>query len=362
MQHRVINFNAGPAAMPLSVLERAQRELLDYEGTGMSIMEHSHRGKAYEAVHFDAMARLRSLLGIGDKHKVLLLHGGAHHAFATVPMNLLRPGRSADYVVTGNWGRVAFEEAKTVGAAREAGVDLGGRYTRIPQPSEHTFDPAAAYVHITSNNTIEGTQYEQWPDTGAVPLVADMSSDILWRRFDVARFGLVYACAQKNLGPSGLTLVIVRDDVLDACRDDIPKIFRFGVHAKNDSLYNTPPTFAIYVVRETLRWIESLGGLDAVERRNREKGSIVYGALDAHAGFYRGPVDIAARSLMNIVFRLPDEALEGRFVADAEKAGMVGLKGHRSVGGIRASMYNAVSPDDAKALADFMREFARKHG
>ncbi len=362
MQNRVINFNAGPAAMPLPVLERARSELLDFEGTGMSIMEHSHRGKTYEAVHFDAIARLRSLLGVGDKHKVLLLHGGAHHAFATVPMNLLRPGRSADYVVTGNWGKVALDEARNVGEAREAGPALNGLYTRIPQQSEHAFDPSAAYAHITSNNTIEGTQYELWPDAGSAPLVADMSSDILWRRFDVSRFGLVYACAQKNLGPSGVTLVIVRDDVLDMCREDIPKIFRFGVHAKNDSLYNTPPTFAIYLVRETLRWIESLGGLDAMERRNREKGAIVYGALDADAGFYRGPVDVIARSLMNVVFRLPDEALEARFVAEAEKAGMFGLKGHRSVGGIRASMYNAVSPDDARALAGFMREFARKHG
>ncbi len=362
MSHRVINFNAGPAAMPLPVLEQAREELLDFADTGMSIMEHSHRGKAYEAVHFDAIARMKALLGLTDRHRVLLLHGGAHHAFATIPMNLLRATQSADYVVTGNWGRVAFDEAKNVGAAREAGPDLGGRFTRIPQQHEHSFDPAAAYAHITSNNTIEGTQYELWPDTGAVPLVADMSSDILWRRFDAERFGLVYACAQKNLGPSGLTLVIIRDDVLASCREDIPKIFRFGVHAANDSLYNTPPTFAIYVLRETLRWIESAGGLDAIERRNREKGSLVYGALDAHAGFYRGPVDIIARSLMNVVFRLPDEKLEARFVSDAEKAGMVGLKGHRSVGGIRASLYNAVSVEDAAALAGFMREFARKNG
>ncbi len=362
MQHRVINFNAGPAALPLPVLERARDELLDYAGTGMSIMEHSHRGKTYEAVHFEAIALVRELLGFTDSHAVLLLHGGAHHAFATVPMNLLGPGCSADYVVTGHWGRAAFEEARNVGAAREAGPDLGGRYTRIPQPDEHAFDPAAAYVHITSNNTIEGTQYERWPDTGAAPLVADMSSDFLWRRFDVSRFGLVYACAQKNLGPSGMTMVLVRRDVLAACRDDIPKIFRFGVHAAADSLYNTPPTFAIYLVRETLRWVRSLGGLAAVEARNRAKGATLYGAVDAHAGFYRCPVDVSARSLMNAVFRLADEKLEARFVAEAEKAGMVGLKGHRSVGGIRVSMYNAVSPDDVKTLADFMREFARKNG
>lgn len=362
MQHRVINFNAGPAALPLPVLERARDELLDYAGTGMSIMEHSHRGKAYEAVHFDVMARMRALLGFGESHKVLLLHGGAHHAFATIPMNLLRPGRSADYVVTGNWGKVAFEEARTVGAARAAGPDLGGVYTRIPRPDEHHFDAGAAYAHITSNNTIEGTQYTAWPDTGSVPLVADMSSDFLSRRFDLARFGLVYACAQKNLGPSGMTMVLVRDDVLAACRDDIPKIFRFGVHATHDSLYNTPPTFAIYLVRETLRWLESLGGLDAVEARNRAKGATLYGAVDADAGFYNCPVERGARSHMNAVFRLRDGALEDRFVAEAEKAGMVGLKGHRSVGGVRVSMYNAVSPDDVATLAAFMREFARTNG
>ena len=362
MQHRVINFNAGPAALPLPVLERARDELLDYAGTGMSIMEHSHRGKAYEAVHFDPIARVRALLGFGESHKVLLLHGGAHHAFATIPMNLLGPGASADYVVTGHWGKVALEEARTVGAARAAGPDFGGVYPRLPRPDEHRFDVGAAYAHITSNNTIEGTQYTAWPDTAGVPLVADMSSDFLWRRFDVARFGLVYACAQKNLGPSGMTMMLVRDDVLAACRGDIPKIFRFGVHAAHDSLYNTPPTFAIYLVRETLRWIASLGGLDAVEARNRAKAAAVYGALDSAAGFYRCPVEAGARSTMNVVFRLPDVELEGRFVAEAERAGMVGLKGHRSVGGVRASMYNAVSPEDAAALAAFIREFARTSG
>lgn len=362
MANRVINFNAGPSALPLPVLERAREELLDYAGTGMSIMEHSHRGRAYEAVHDEAIALVRELLGFGDSHEVLLQHGGAHHAFATVPMNLLAADRSADYVVTGHWGERAFDEAKTVGRARAAGPDLDGRYTRIPSQGEHRFDADAAYVHLTSNNTIEGTQYDAWPDTGAVPLVADMSSDFLWRRFDVQRFGLVYACAQKNVGPSGLTVVLVRRDVLARCRTDIPKVFRYGVHAENRSLYNTPPTFAIYLARETLRWIKGLGGLDAIEARNRTKSSTLYGAIDAAGGFYRCPVAPAARSHMNVVFRLPDEALEGRFVSACEKAGMVGVKGHRSVGGIRVSIYNAVSPEDVSTLADFMREFARTHG
>lgn len=362
MTHRAINFNAGPAGLPVAVLERARDELLDYLGTGMSIMEHSHRGKVYEAVHREAMSLLRELLGVPDDYAVLLQHGGAHHAFATVPMNLLRAGRSADYVVTGHWGERALDEARTVGEARAAGPDLGGLYTRIPRQEEHALDPGAAYAHITSNNTIEGTQYERFPDAGSVPLVADMSSDFLWRPFDVSRFGLVYACAQKNIGPSGLTVIVARKDLLAGARTDIPKIFRFAVHAESDSLYNTPNTFAIYMMRNVLQWIRSLGGLAAIERRNREKGSLVYGALDAHAGFYRAPVDVSARSLMNVVFRLPTPELEERFVADAAKQGMVGVKGHRAVGGIRVSMYNAVSPDDARALAEFAREFARKHG
>ena len=363
MNHnRVINFNAGPSALPLAVLEQARDELVNYRGTGMSIMEHSHRGKDYEACHNEAIALLRELLGVPERWKVLFLQGGASQAFATVPMNLLQPGRSADYVVTGGWGEKAYDEARTVGEARLAGPDLGKRYTRIPAQAEHSFDPGACYVHITSNNTLEGTQYKDFPETGEVPLVADMSSDFLSRRFDVTRFGLIYAGAQKNLGPSGVTLFLVRDDLLAAGRKDIPKYFRYRVHAENNSLYNTPPTFGIYMVRNVLAWLKSTGGLDAIEQRNREKGEVVYGAIDAQRDFYRCPVEPSARSLMNVVFRLPDESLEERFVAEARKAGMVGLKGHRSTGGIRVSMYNATSPADVRVLADFMADFVKRQG
>lgn len=362
MTRRVLNFNAGPAAIPLPVLERARDEMLDYAGTGMSIMEHSHRGAAYEAVHHEALSLLRALLAMPDTHTAVLLQGGAHHAFALVPLNLLGAGRSADYVVTGHWGERAFAEAKTVGTARAAGPDLKGVYTRIPRAEEHSFDASAAYVHITTNNTIEGTQYDAVPETGGVPLVADMCSDFLWRRFDVSRYGLVYAGAQKNLGPSGVTVYLVRRDLLAEARTDIPKVFRLAVHADNDSLYNTPPTFAIYMMRNVLRWVKELGGLDAIEARNREKAAALYAAVDRASGFYRCPVEVSARSHMNAVFRLPDAALEGRFVQEAEAAGMVGLKGHRSVGGVRVSMYNAVSPEDVRVLASFMDEFARRNG
>jgi len=362
MTHRVINFNAGPAALPLSVLEQARDELLDFEGTGMSIMEHSHRGKAYEGVHFEAMALLRELLAIPESHAVIFLQGGAHHAFALVPLNLLAAGRFALYVVTGNWSERAIEEARTVGDARAAGPDLAKKYTRVPRPDELAVDPAAAYLHVTTNNTVEGTQYHALPDAGAVPLVADMCSDFLSRPVDFSRVALAYAGAQKNLGPSGVTVYVVRRDLLDAGRKDIPKFFRLGVHAANDSLYNTPPTFAVYLMRNVLRWVKAEGGAEGMAARNREKAEILYAAVDRAAGVYRCPVEPASRSQMNAGFRLRDEALEDRFVKEAAAAGMVGVKGHRSVGGIRVSMYNAVSAGDVRALAAFMDDFARRHG
>ena len=362
MTQRVINFNAGPAALPLTVLEQARDELLDFEGTGMSIMEHSHRGKAYEAVHFEAMALLRELLAIPDSHAVVLLQGGAHHAFALVPLNLLRAGARADYVVTGNWSERALEEARTVGDARAAGPDLAKRYTRVPRADELALDPAAAYAHITTNNTVEGTQYPTVPDTGAVPLVADMCSDFLSRPVDFSRVALAYAGAQKNLGPSGVTAYVVRKDLMAAARTDIPKVFRLGVHAANDSLYNTPPTFAIYLMRNVLRWVKAEGGAEGMARRNGVKADALYAAVDGAADFYRCPVEPASRSQMNGVFRLRDEALEDLFVKEAAAQGMVGIKGHRSVGGVRVSMYNAVSPEDVRALTAFMGDFARRHG
>ena len=357
---RVFNFNAGPAALPLPALERAQRELLELGSSGMSVLEHSHRGKEYEAVHDEAMALVRRLLSVPDDYHVMLLQGGASQQFAMVPMNLLPPGKSADYVLTGGWSEKALEEAKLVGTARVAATTaVDGRYTRIPTQAELDLDPGAAYVHITSNNTLFGTQWFDFPNTGDVPLVADMSSDFMWRKFDVSKFGLVYAGAQKNIGPSGIVVVLARKSLVDGGRKDIPKIFRYKTHADNKSLYNTPPTFSVYLVRNVLAWLEEQGGLDAVEKQNREKGRVLYGALDELSSFYKCPVDVGSRSLMNVVFRLPTEALEEKLIAEAKKAGMVGLKGHRAVGGIRVSTYNAVSLQAVTALAQLLRDFAR---
>ena len=361
---RAINFNAGPAGLPLPALERARDEFIDFKGSGMSILEHSHRGKEYEAVHDEAIALLTRLLGIPDTHQVLFLQGGASLQFAMVPMNFLPKDGSADYVLTGTWSEKALDEAKLLGAPRVAATTLGPdkRYTRIPKQSELQLDPKAAYVHITSNNTIFGTQWHAWPDVGSVPMVADMSSDFLWRPTDVSRFGLIYAGAQKNLGPSGVTVVIIRKDFMARGRKDIPKILRYTTFAENNSLYNTPPTFGIYLMRNVLGWIEEQGGLPAMERRNTEKAELLYGALDRMSGFYRAPVEKAARSTMNIVFRLPTEELDDRFVAEAKKQRMVGLKGHRSAGGIRVSAYNAVSPNDIRTLVSFMESFAKANG
>jgi phosphoserine aminotransferase len=367
MTHRVSNFNAGPAGLPAPALQRAADELLDYAGTGMSIMEHSHRGKAYEAVHNEAISLLKELLGLGDDRVVLLMQGGATQQFALVPMNLLGPGKSADYIVTGHWSERALEEAKlqtalTGGSVRVAASTKDGKvYRRIPAQSELQLDPGAAYVHMTTNNTIFGTQWFAEPDVGKVPLVADMSSDFLWRKHDVSKYALMYAGAQKNVGPSGVVVLVMRRDLLADARRDLPTIFRYGVFAEQNSLYNTPPTFGIYLMRNVLAWIKSVGGLAQIEDWNREKAALLYGAIDAEPDYYTCPVEVAARSVMNIVFRLPSEALEEKFVKDAEKAGMVGLKGHRSVGGIRVSAYNAVSVADIKKLVGFMKEFSAKH-
>ncbi len=361
---RAINFNAGPAGLPLPALERARDEFIEFQGSGMSILEHSHRGKEYESVHDEAIALLVRLLEIPETHQVLFLQGGASLQFAMVPMNFLPEDGSADYVLTGTWSEKALDEAKLVGNPRVAATTIGPdkRYTRIPRQAELQLDPKAAFVHITSNNTIFGTQWHAWPQVGSVPLVADMSSDFLWRPTDVSRFGLIYAGAQKNLGPSGVTVVVIRKDLMAKGRKGIPKILRYTTFAENNSLYNTPPTFAIYLMRNVLAWIEAQGGLVAMERRNNEKAEILYGALDRMSGFYRAPVEEAARSTMNIVFRLPTEELDDRFVAEAKKQRMVGLKGHRSAGGIRVSAYNAVSPENIRTLVSFMESFAKANG
>jgi phosphoserine aminotransferase len=372
---RIMNFNAGPAALPLSALERARAELTDFAGSGMSVMEHSHRGKEYEKVHDEAIALLRELLAVPDTHEVLFLQGGASQLFAQLPMNLLEPGGVADYVVTGAWGEKAVSEAKTsakllggeVKIACSTGTGDGKEkaYVRTPLPSEVNPTPKAAYLHFTSNETIHGVEYEvdparPFPPSGGSPLVADMSSDFLWRKFDVSRFGLVYAGAQKNIGPSGVVVVLASKELVARGRKDIPKIFQLRTAAENKSLYNTPPTFGIYMVRNVLAWLKETGGLDAMEARNRTKAGRLYGVIDANAAFYRCPVERQSRSVMNVVFRLPSEQQEEAFVAEAKKRGMVGLKGHRSVGGIRVSTYNAVEPAWVDALCELMQEFAKR--
>jgi phosphoserine aminotransferase len=361
---RVINFNAGPAGLPVPALERARDELLDFQGSGMSIMEHSHRGKEYEAVHNEAISLLTELLGIPATHQVLFMQGGASQQFAQVPMNFLTAGASADYLMTGVWSEKAWDEAQYYGKPRIAATTMNAdkRYTRVPKQAELQLDPKAAYVHMTSNNTIYGTQWHTFPEVGGVPLVADMSSDLLWKPIDVSRFAMIYAGAQKNVGPSGIVIVVIAKDFMAKARKDIPKVFRYSTYAENNSLYNTPPTFAIYLCRNVLAWIKDVGGLKQIEKWNREKGELLYAAMDRNADFYRGPVEKDSRSYMNVVFRLPTEALDDTFVAEAKKAGMVGLKGHRSAGGIRVSMYNAVTVDNVKALVSFMDQFAKKHG
>ncbi|MDH5674512.1 MAG: 3-phosphoserine/phosphohydroxythreonine transaminase [Myxococcales bacterium] len=360
MVTRHVNFNAGPSTLPLPVLERAQREFLDYEGSGMSIIEHSHRGAVYEAVHNDAIERLTRVLQIPDTHQVLFMHGGASTQFALIPMNLRNDAGSGDYIVTGTWGQKALGEAKIVATPHVAwDQSVEGRYERLPKQDELNLRPDAPYVHLTSNNTIMGTQFFELPDTGAVPLVVDMSSDILWRPIDVSRFAMIYAGAQKNMGPSGVTVLIMRKDLIEGARKDIPKIFRYGEVAKANSLQNTIATFPVYMVRNVLAWIEEQGGLPAMERHNRAKGEAIYGAIDGSDGFYRCPVATEDRSVMNVVFRLPSEALDKKFVAEATAAGLVGLKGHRQVGGIRASIYNAMPLDGVERLVDFMHRFAQ---
>lgn len=356
---RVHNFNAGPAGLPLPALLKAQEELVEFEGTGMSIMEHSHRGAAYEKVHAEAKSLLVELLSIPDDYEVLFLQGGASLQFAMLPMNFLPPDKSADYVITGGWSEKAYEEAGRIGKARIAATTaVDKKYTRIPKQAELDLAKDAAYVHITTNNTLFGTQWHYTPEVSA-PLIGDMSSDFLWKKIDVSKYAMIYAGAQKNIGPSGVVVVVIKKSYLATARTDAPVILRYETHAKNNSLYNTPPTFGIYLIRNVLRFVKDEGGLDAMEAKNREKGAILYGAIDEMATYYAAPVEAESRSFMNVVFRLPSEALEKKFVADAAAEGMVGLAGHRSTGGIRASTYNAVSVDSVAFLADFMRRFRR---
>ncbi|MEM7393563.1 MAG: 3-phosphoserine/phosphohydroxythreonine transaminase [Verrucomicrobiota bacterium] len=357
---RAFNFSAGPAVLPEEVLEQARDELLDYEGTGVSIMESSHRGKAYTAVHDEAIENMRKLMNLSDDHTVLFLQGGASTQFAMVPLNLLGKGESADYTNSGSWASKAVKEAKTIGDVNVIADTAKDIPTKVPTPEELSISDNAAYLHITSNETISGAQWKNFPRTD-VPLVADMSSDILSRPIDFNRFGLIYAGAQKNLGPSGVTLVVMRKDLAEKAGDDVPIMFRYKTHIEANSLYNTAPCFSIYLVMLVTRWILKNGGLEGMEKHNADKAAKLYTAIDASA-FYSGTAIPEHRSAMNVTFRLPSEELEAQFVKEAGAANMSGLKGHRSVGGIRASIYNAFPPAGVDALIDFMKDFEQKNG
>lgn len=362
MTERIFNFNAGPATLPLAVLEEAQNELLNFKGIGMSVMEISHRSKEYQAINSETEALVKELLNVPENYRVLFLQGGASTQFASVPLNLVSEDSHADYILTGSWAEKAYDEASKFVKTNVAASTKEENYTRIPQANEIKVSDSPAYVHICSNNTIFGTQWQSYPDLGAVPLVADMSSDIMSRRFDISKFALVYAGAQKNLGPSGVTVVIIRNDLLEKKPANVPTMLRYAIHAKNDSLYNTPPCFSVYMMNLVLRWIKNNGGLVAMEKRNAEKAAYIYNAIDNSNGYYRGHAVKDSRSLMNITFRLPSEELEKKFADEATKQGMIGLKGHRSVGGIRASVYNAMSAEGCIALAEFMKAFQSKNG
>jgi phosphoserine aminotransferase len=355
---RVYNFGAGPAVLPEEVLRQAAGEMLDFQGCGMSIMEASHRGKEYDAVHQEAQRNVAELLGLGDDYAVLFLQGGASLQFAMVPMNLLAPGATADYIHSGAWAGKAIKEAKLIGKVNVAADCSKEIPTRVPSLAELKLTPGAAYVHLTANETIAGSQWKQFPACEA-PLVADMSSDILSRPFDARRFALIYAGAQKNLGPSGVTLVVMRKDLAARAPASLPTMLKYQTHIEESSLYNTPPTFGIYILMLVTRWVKKMG-LETLYRRNAAKAAKLYAEIDA--GFYKGTATRDCRSDMNVTFRLPTEALEETFLKEASKNGMKGLKGHRSVGGIRASIYNAFPVEGVDALVSFMQDFRRRNG
>ncbi len=361
LTQRAYNFNAGPSALPQEVLEKAQQQLVDFRDSGMSIMEMSHRSAIFDEVHNEAIALLKKLYAIPENYEVLFLQGGASLQFTMVPMNFLSTDQKASYVLSGSWSEKAFKEAKFFGTPVEAASTKENQYRHIPSLADIQFNEDDAYVHITSNNTIYGTQWKDYPNTGNVPLVADMSSDILSKPIDIQKFGLIYAGAQKNLGPSGVTVVIIRKDLLEKANKNIPTMLKYTTHADSNSLYNTPPTFGIYMLGEVLKWVESNGGVAAVEKHNELKANIIYDAIDNSNGFYKGHATPESRSLMNITFRVADEELEKLFLAEAKAAGFVGLNGHRSVGGCRASTYNAVPLEACEALRDFMVDFQQKH-
>ncbi|MCD6224887.1 MAG: 3-phosphoserine/phosphohydroxythreonine transaminase [Deltaproteobacteria bacterium] len=360
-ENRVYNFNAGPAALPLPVLEEIKDSFLNFSGSGMSITEISHRSKWFDDIINDAVARVKRLLNLDDRYKILFIQGGASMQFCMIPMNFLSEGKSADYVNTGTWSTKAINEAGiqqkqlNVAASSE-----DGNFSYIPQNIQ--FNPDAAYIHITSNNTIKGTQWASFPKTDGVPIIADMSSDIMSRPLDINKFGLIYAGAQKNIGPAGVCMAIIREDMLELVPDNIPSMLKYTTYAEKNSMYNTPPCFAIYTIQLVLKWLdETIGGLGEMEQINKQKGKLIYGMLD-NSSFYTGTAALGSRSLMNVTFRLPNEELEKRFIQEGIDNGFMGLKGHRSVGGCRASIYNAVSIGVVETLVDFMKIFESRNG
>jgi len=363
MTERVFNFSPGPATLPLPVLQEVQQNLLALPGVGASVLEISHRSKTFEEMIAQAEANIRALLSLPEEYHVLFLQGGASLQFSQVPMSFLRgTGRSADYIVTGSWAKRALAEAQREGAVRIVWDGKADNYSRVPKHGEYEIDPSAAYVHFTSNETIQGVQFPAEPETGDVPLVCDASSDFLSRPIDVKRYGLIYAGAQKNVGPAGVTIVIIRQDMLEQVPDDLPTMLNYTVHVEHRSLYNTPPVFAVYVVMLVTRWLlENIGGLEQMHAINQQKAQLLYEAIDRSEGFYRGHAQPDSRSLMNATWRLPSEELEVQFVKEAKEAGLHELKGHRSVGGIRASMYNAMPIEGVRTLVEFMEHFRQKH-
>lgn len=367
MENRIYNFSAGPAVLPEEVLLEAQKDLFALPGVGMSILEISHRSKTYDAIHQEAKDGLKQLLNIPDDYAVLFLQGGASLQFSMVPLNLMPPKNKADYILTGSWSKKAMKEAKRVGTVNIAATTEEGEgekkyFKRIPKQSELKLDPDAAYVHFTSNNTIFGTEWLTEPEVGNVPLVCDASSDILSRPLDIKKYGLIYAGAQKNMGPSGVTLVIIRKDLLERSQDSLHTMLNYKIHAENNSLYNTPNTFGIYIIKLVTKWLLGLGGLEEMYKINKKKAQLLYDCIDQSGGFYKGHAEKDSRSLMNVTFNLATEELEKKLIDEATKAGFSGLKGHRSVGGLRASIYNAFPIKGVEALVDFMKDFQKRNG
>ncbi len=360
MPERIYNFSPGPATLPQEVLAQAGKDVVNYNNTGMGLIELSHRGKDFMAVAEETESLLRELLNIPDNYKVLFLQGGASTQFAMIPMNLLGPGKSATYLNTGTWAKKAIKEANIIAKAHVAYSSEGSTFDHVPTQADYTVAPESEYLYFVSNNTIYGTQFKEFPQSDKM-LISDMSSDILSREFDLKPFGLVFAGAQKNMGPAGATVVIIRDDLLDRTPDSVPTMFRYKTHADKGSMFNTPPCFAIYVIGLVLKWLKKMGGVAAMEKINREKAALLYEAIDK-TDFYKGHARVDSRSLMNVTFNLPTPELEAKLVGDALKAGFSGLKGHRSIGGLRASIYNAFPSQGVADLVEFMRDFEKKNG